>query len=154
MTAKVPFVAKLLTILLCLLFAGGVVLLLTIPFLMDYYTRIFLDMYAADPGYQVYIIIFLLAVGSMGLWIIGELIAMMRTIPVDPFVVRNVRAFRRIGIVAAATAGVFFVKTVQYFTILTFVCGLFLIVCSLFAFTLGIVFRQAVVYKAENDLTI
>lgn len=40
------------------------------------------------------------------------------------------------------------------FTIMTAVCALVMILSGLFALTLGMVFKRAVEYKRENELTI
>jgi len=72
----------------------------------------------------------------------------------NPFVKRNVRSLNIIGITAFLTSALFFVKCFLAVTIMTFLCGVFLVILGLFAFTLASLFSKAVDYKEENDLTI
>ena len=83
-----------------------------------------------------------------------SLAAVLKTVESDPFVERNAAAFVRMGIAAEAAGLVFFVKCFFMFTIMTAVCALVMILSGLFALTLGMVFRRAVEYKRENELTI
>ena len=60
------------------------------------------------------------------------------------------------ALVAALMAAglVFFAKCFFMFTVMTAVCALVMILSGLFALTLGMVFKRAVEYKRENELTI
>ena len=96
----------------------------------------------------------LLVCGGIALWILIELAAVLKTVESDPFVERNAAAFMRMGIAAEAAGLVFFVKCFFMFTVMTAVCALVMILSGLFALTLGMVFKRAVEYKRENELTI
>lgn len=96
----------------------------------------------------------LLMCGGIALWILIELAAVLKTVESDPFVERNAAAFMRMGIAAEAAGLVFFAKCFFMFTVMTAVCALVMILSGLFALTLGMVFRRAVEYKRENELTI
>lgn len=146
--------SRVLKIMLYAVFVAGVGGTLTLPWMLDRYMVFFYDAYSLEPGYRTFILVFLMVVAALGLWVIAELILMMRSISRDPFVPRNVFAFRRIGGAALAIALLFFLKCCYYVTFLTLAGGLLLVLCSLVAFTLGGLFRQAVVFKQENDLTI
>jgi hypothetical protein len=93
-------------------------------------------------------------VGVLLLWAVGEMILLMRSIPQGPFIGRNTHALSRIGVAALLLSGLFFAKCAPYFTPLTLACGFAFLVGGLFAFTLANLFRQAVSFKDENDLTI
>lgn len=147
-------VAKILRAALYLVFAGGVFLVATLPAFLDYYMRIFYDAYAVESGYRAFILYFLMLSGSLGIWIVGEIIGMLRTVSSDPFVLRNVKALKRMGIVAIVTSALFLLKCCIYVTILTLAFGILMLICSLFALTLSELFAQAVRFKEENDLTI
>lgn len=149
-----PIVSKALKISLYIIFALGVAGTVTLPFLLEFYTGILYDAYYLLPGYRMFILVFLMFVAVLGLWIILEMIRMLRSIPTDPFVMRNVLALKRIGVILLVLAALFFLKCLNYVTFLTMACGFGFIVCGLFAFTLSNLFRQAVVFKEENDLTI
>lgn len=151
---KEPLVSRALKISLYVIFVLGVLGTLTLPLMLEYYTGLFYDAYYLEPGYRTFIIIFLTIAAIMGLWIVLEMIWMLRSIPQDPFVMRNVRALTRIGVILLILSALFFGKCMVYVTFLTMCGGLLFIVCGLFAFTLANLFRRAVAFKEENDLTI
>ena len=149
-----PLVSKVLKISLYSIFVLGVLGTLTLPFMLESYTGYFYDAYYLQPGYRAFILTFLILVAIPGLWIVLEMIWMLRSIPQDPFVGRNVHALNRIGIILFVLAAAFFAKCCMYITFLTLGCGFVFIVCGLFAFTMANLFSRAVVFKEENDLTI
>ena len=114
--------------------------------------RSFMENEYGAAGSTVLFYAMLLVCGGIALWILIELAAVLKTVESDPFVERNAAAFMRI---AAEAAGlVFFVKCFFMFTVMTAVCALVMILSGLFALTLGMVFKRAVEYKRENELTI
>jgi len=82
------------------------------------------------------------------------MIGMMRSIPKGPFVMRNVHALNRIGVVFMLLSAAFFVKCLFFLTFLTLFCTVFFVSSGLFSFTLAALIRQSVVFREENDLTI
>ena len=98
--------------------------------------------------------IFLMAAGCLALWILFELMLVLRTVRGDPFVQRNVRAFFRMGLVAEGAGAMFAAECAQFFTPMLAVCAVVMVLSGLFALVLSQVFRRAVEYKQENDLTI
>ena len=108
----------------------------------------------SGPGRSWTVMAFLTAMGAMALWILAELIGVLRSVDTDPFVERNVRAFFRMGLAAELAGVAFFIKSGFLFTFMTAVCGLVMVLSGLFALVLAQVFRRAVEYKQENDLTI
>lgn len=98
--------------------------------------------------------LFLTLAAAFALWILAELFFVFRTVEKDPFLERNVRAFLRMG-AAAELAGLLFVgRCFLSFTPMTAVCAIVMLLAGMFALVLAGVFRRAVEYKAENDLTI
>ena len=136
------------------LFGAGLLLTLSVPFRLTPYMRFTRDMYASVAEYNSFILVFLLAVGGLGLWIIAELIMMVRTTHTDPFVLRNAKALRRIGYVAMGIAVLFFMKYAFYPTLLTALCGGMLTLLSLFALALAQLFWRAALLIEDSDLTI
>lgn len=130
------------------------VMICTLPAAIDWYFELFYDVYYLSESYRLFLVCFLMGIGILGEWIIIEMILMLRSISKGPFTMRNVKALRRVGYAAAVIAIAFFTKCISYFTLLTFIFGCLMVVCALFAFTLSGLFRQAVIYKEENDLTI
>ena len=112
--------------------------------------RTFMENEYGAAGSTVLFYAMLLVCGGIALWIL----IVLKTVESDPFVERNAAAFVRMGIAAEAAGLVFFVKCFFMFTIMTAVCALVMILSGLFALTLGMVFRRAVEYKRENELTI
>ena len=146
--------SKILRVILYITFVAGIVMTATMPFMIDTYMRILYDAYILHEGYRTFITVFLMLVGTLGLFIVLELIIMLRTMLKNPFVKRNVKSLNIIGITAFITAGLFFVKCFLYVTFLTLAFGICLVILGLFAFTLANLFKKAVEYKEENDLTI
>ena len=151
---KEPFVSKILRLVLYGLFVAGVVGTATLPFMLEAYAAKLYDAYYLMPGYKNFILVFLMMAAVLGLWVIWELIRMMRSVSSDPFIAKNVTSLRRIGALAMAIALLFFLKCLYYVTFLTMVCGFLFVICGLFAFTLCSLFKRAVAFKEENDLTI
>ena len=153
---KEPLVSCILKYALYAVFALGVVGVITLPFMLDTYIRFTDDMYFFQPDshYRAFILFFLTAAALASLWVVLEMIFMLRSIPKGPFVRRNVRALNRCGVIFLVLAAAFCVKCVAFPTLLTVVCGLIFLGGGLFAFTLAALFRQAVVFREENDLTI
>jgi len=146
--------SRVLKICMYIIFALGVFGTATLPFMLEFYTGFFYDSFYLEPGYRIFILTFMISIAIPGLWIILEMIMMLRSIPQGPFIMRNVRALNRIGVILLVIAIMFFVKCFVYITFLTICCGFLFSLCGIFAFTLANLFRQAVIYKEENDLTI
>ena len=149
-----PLVSKVLKFILYVMFATGILGTITLPWMIDTYMHILYDAYYLQSGYRLFIVSFLMLCAIIVLWVIWEMICMLRSVPKGPFIMHNVNALKRIGIFLMVLAALFFVKCLYYVTFLTMACGFLFIVCGLFAFTLCNLFRQAVVFKEENDLTI
>jgi len=151
---KESFASKVLKISLYVIFALGVVGTASLHFMLDYYMMLFYDAYSLYPQYRTFLFIFMTSAAIPGLWVVWEMILMMRSIPLGPFIIRNVHALRRIGVIMFVVSAMFFAKLFLYFTFLTMAFGVLLLILAFFAFTLSNLFRQAVLYKEENDLTI
>ena len=151
---KEPSVSKILRVTLYFVFVAGIIGTITLPFMLETYTLVLYDAYYLQPGYRLFILTFLMVVAVLGLWVVWELIRIMQTVTHDPFVSKNVGSLRRIGFLVMTVSALFFLKCLYYVTFLTIACGFLFIVCGLFAFTLCSLFRQAVAFKEENDLTI
>ena len=149
-----PLVSRILRYILYTVVAAGVLLTATVPFMLDTYFSILNDAYSIEQGYRMFITIFLMIVGFAGLWAVMELILILHSIPLGPFISRNVRAFKRIGVIFLALAAMFWGKCLLYVTFLTMIGGVIFLLGGLFTFTLVSLFRQAVAFREENDLTI
>ena len=148
------FVARCTEALLYAVFCFGCALWLALPFFLDPLLVIFADAYIVVASYREFILVFLLLVGAAGLYILFELIRLFRTLNTDPFVMRNVKALKRMGASAFVVTALFIIKLFVYFTPMTLVCALIILLLGLFAFVLAGLFEKAVEFKLENELTI
>jgi len=99
------------------------------------------------------IILFLSGAGCC--WILLNLKQMFRSLLCgNPFVDENVCHFRHIAVACASIAVMYAVKCVFVFTLATLVICVIFIVGTLFCLTLKDLFKQAINYKTENELTI
>ena len=89
-----------------------------------------------------------------GEYIAITLFCMMNTLNSDPFVERNVRALRRMGIVALVIALLGLGTLLLHPVPLAVIAALPVAMCGLFSVVLSRVFAEAVAYKQENDLTV
>jgi len=151
---KEHFAGKILKISLYVIFILGIIGTITLPFMLENYIKLFYDAYSLHPGYRTFILIFLIIVAIPGLWVVWEMILMMRSIPLGPFIMRNVSALKRIGVIMFVISAMFIAKLFVYFTFLTMACGVLFLILAFFALTMSNLFNQAVLYKEENDLTI
>ncbi|MCL2566372.1 MAG: DUF2975 domain-containing protein [Defluviitaleaceae bacterium] len=151
---KEPLFSRILRYALYLAFVIGAIGTATLPFMLDIYETTILRNTVLSPAYRAFVLPFLMVVAIPCLWIVLEMIFMMRSIPKGPFVMRNVAALYRIGILFFVLAAAFIVKCLMFLTVLTLFCTLLFIGCGLFSFTLAALIRQSVVFREENDLTI
>jgi len=151
---KEPLFARILKYALCATFVLGVAGTISMPFMIDYYFRWFRNTPSLSPEYRSFILPFLMAVAVPLLWIVMEMILMLRSIPNAPFIKRNVHALNRIGIIFFVIAATFLGKLLVFLNFLSLVFAVFLIGSGFFAFTLAALIRQSIVLREENDLTI
>ena len=151
---KGSLASRLLNIVLYIVFVLGILITITLPFMLERYIEYLYHTSYVEQGYHNFILAFLIVVAIPGLWIIWEMIRMLHSVQQGPFVMRNVRALNRIGVILFVLAVLFFVKCCVYITVLTMGCGVLFTIGGLFAFTLANLFHKAVIFKEENELTI
>ena len=78
-----------------------------------------ISQYCEADANPVALRVFLTVAAAFALWILFELLLVMRTVFSDPFVERNVRAFVRMGIAAEVAGAMFAVRCMAYFTPMT-----------------------------------
>ena len=149
-----PIVSRILRYSLYLVFMMALLITITMPMMIDTYFRWIYDVYSLRAGYRQFIMCFTMVVGFASAGALFEMILIMRSASAEPFIERNGKALKRIGIIAMLIAILFFAKCGWYVTFLTMVCGFIFLLGSLFAFTLAELFSRAVQFREENDLTI
>lgn len=135
-----------------LVFAGGIFLYISLPFTLKWY----FNLLSNTSGENYYFMMgFLYISGLFCLSIVYELRKIFKTLTaMNPFIMENVKSLKSMAISGFAVAVCYIVKVIFYNTILTMIVTMIFIIAGLFAFILSEVFRQAVIFKEENDLTI
>lgn len=143
---------KFTNLLLGIMFYSGIVVILGLPFILKlagkYYSTSITDKFW--PMMIIYVI-----AGVCGLTIVKQLWKMIRTvINQDCFVDNNVKSLNLMGKVSFVISILFILKLFFLPTPATFVIILTFFIAGIFSHVLACVFKEAVRYKKENDLTI
>ena len=134
------------------MFFTGLVVLVTLPFTMKLAAIHYSE--SIEEHYVLMVITFAIA-GVFGLLIVDQLRRMMKTVvSQNCFVQENVRSLEVMGWFSFAIAIVFILKIFFLPTPATFIIIITFFIAGLFSEVLSCVFREAVRYKEENDLTI
>ena len=138
-------------ILLMLVFAGGSVIFLGLPFLLKWYLTGFV--YRSDA--YAFLLVFLYFTGFFCLWIVYEMNKIFNTLNrKDPFRKDNVKSLERMSISSFIIGAAYVVKIICYNSFLTMIITMIFIILGLFLVVLAELFKQAVRFKEENELTI
>lgn len=138
-------------VLVDLMFYGGAVCVLLVPWLSPYLQRYF----GFDEAASWLMIGVLLISGICAVYILFNLKQMYQTLlGGNPFVESNVGCFRRMAVSCAVISLVYLIKCFILFSIATAILALMFAVGTLFCLTLKDLFKQAVFYKQENDWTV
>ncbi len=158
-------VSNVLKVVLWLAMAAGLAVMIAIPVTMSHTPEQLPGILSLDTpvtltffanAYRVYPkgLAILYVMGLLGLWICAELLVMLNTMKSDPFVSRNAKALMRIGWVAMVVASLAFWAGYRWRDSLMSLGACTMLILGLFAMTLSQLFRKAIQYKEENDLTI
>jgi hypothetical protein len=139
-------------ILLMMCMAAAVIVVGTLPWVVNWY----LNILGTDLSYaRTILLIALYPCGILAFFVLNELRRIIGTLTdKNPFVIRNVKSLRRIGLMLVLMFLVFIFKIVTLNTLMTMICSFILMLASMFCFVLADVFNQAVIYKQDIDLTI
>ena len=134
------------------MFVSGIIVIVTVPFTL----RLAGLYYQSElTKYYGFMLVILIGSGVCGLLILWELRKMMRTVlNKNCFVRENVDSLKRMGIISVIVALMYGTKIFVVPSPATFVIILTFFIAGLFSEVLACVFREAVRYKEENDLTI
>lgn len=143
---------KFTNLLLGVMFYSGIVVILGLPFILKlagkYYSPLITEKFW--PMMIIYVI-----AGLCGLTIVKQLWKMIRTvIDQDCFVDNNVKSLNLMGKVSFVISILFILKLFFLPTPATFVIILTFFIAGIFSHVLACVFKEAIRYKKENDLTI
>lgn len=145
-------IIKLTKIILDFMFFSGIAVTITMPLLLklagNYYAKIF------QVEYIPMVLIFTPA-SLFGVMILGQLRKMMKTVKDENcFVWENVKSLERMAVYSFMISVLFLGKMFFVSSPATGVIIIVFFVAGLFSQVLSFVFRDAINYKEENDLTI
>jgi len=133
------------------MFFGTFALALFIPFQINLLSRYLLIL---DKPPEIRLAALMLP-AIAGMYITWQLRVMFKTLlGGNPFVLRNISAFRRIAIACFSVGICYTALFIFYPTIATALVVGICAVGGLFCLTLKDIFKQAYLYKQENDLTV
>jgi len=143
------YIAK---IMVDVLFYVSIICVFVFPFVSR---KIFVWIGYMDPLYANTFTIMVFTSGLFSTYILFQLKQMYTSLLTgNPFIDKNVRHFRRMAVACMIIAIIYIIKAFFMFTISTVVIALIFLAGCLFCLTLKDLFKQAINYKSENDLTI
>jgi len=148
---KNSFVHYLTKVLVDIMFYGGILCCVSVPFIMPTLTKYF----GYKEGTVIPFTIILMLSGFCALFILWQLKAMFKTLlGGNPFISKNVNCLRRCSVASFLIAIIYTAKLTFWFTIASCIIIIIFALLGLFCLTLKDLFKQAVFYKEENDWTV
>ncbi|MCX7921592.1 MAG: DUF2975 domain-containing protein [Clostridia bacterium] len=134
------------------IFLGGIGIFLGLPYLVRWY----LELLNVQSGKVYYFLLgFLYITGLFSLLIVNEIRKIFKTLNRrNPFMMDNVKSLNRIAAASFIIAAAYVVKIFVYNSFLTIIIMMVFTIAGFFSVIFAEVFRQAVMVKEENDLTI
>ena len=134
------------------IFIGGVGILLSLPIALKWYLGL---MYTRTSENYYFLLGFLFVTGILALTVVNEIRNLLKNLnKKNPFIIDNVISLNRIAISCLLIAACYVIKIIFYNSFLTIIVTMVFIITGFFSIILAEVFRQAVIVKEENDLTI
>ncbi|NLK87497.1 MAG: DUF2975 domain-containing protein [Clostridiaceae bacterium] len=135
-----------------LIFIGGILIILGLPFVLKWYIGL---LRGNTTELYAFLLPFLYVTGILAAIIVFELRKIFITLNrMDPFRMDNVKSFRTIAICCFIIAAAYVVKIFMFNSFLTIILFMVFVIGGFMLLILSEVFRQAVIVKQENDLTI
>lgn len=135
-----------------LIFLGGIGIFLSLPFALKWYLGL---MYTRTSENYNFLLVFLFITGIFALLVVNEIRKLLKNLNKrNPFIISNVQSLNRIAVSCLIIAACYVVKIIFYNSFLTIIVTMVFIITGFFSIILAEVFRQAVLVKEENDLTI
>lgn len=132
----------------------GIVIIILVPFLLKKFSYLSEELSSDSIRLQTSVV--LIISGVLAVFILDEIRNIFNTIVKDenPFKLSNVKSLRKMAVCAFLIGVLFTYKCFFWFTLATAIIILVFAVAGLFCLVLADVFKQAVYYKEENDLTV
>lgn len=135
-----------------LIFFGGIAIVLGLPLVLKWYMDWLIG---STSELYAFLLPFLYVTGILALIIVNELRKIFKTLNrMDPFRMDNVKSFKLMSVCCFVIACLYIVKIFFFNSFLTIILMMVFIIGGFFLLILAEVFRQAVIVKEENDLTI
>ena len=135
-----------------LIFVGGIGILLSLPIVLKWYIGL---MYTRTSENYYFLLGFLFATGIFALVVVQEIRKLLKNLNKrNPFIMDNVKSLNRIAVSCLIIAACYVIKIIFYNSFLTIIVTMVFIIAAFFSIILAEVFRQAIIVKEENDLTI
>ncbi|QSX05068.1 DUF2975 domain-containing protein [Sedimentibacter sp. zth1] len=129
----------------------GIATTLAVPYIVPKAIKL----YSLDKSLTIPTIITIFISGILAVYILNQIRIMINTIfKGNPFILDNVISFKKMGIAAFIIALIFTIKLLFWFTYATVIIVVVFIIAGLLSLTLKDIFKQAVKFKEDNDLTI
>lgn len=135
------------------MFFGGIAACICVPLIVKWISGTYYLRYMNSYTKQLTAVLYISGICSV--YILFNLKCMFKTLIVgSPFVDKNVSGFRKMAVACAVIAASYIIKCVLLFTPASAVIALVFVVGCLFCLTLKDLFKAAIEYKEENELTI
>ncbi len=133
-------------------FAGGVAIFISLPWSLRLAFNLIKNMFGEN---YYFLLGFFYFSGFFALALVYDIGKIFKNLNKrNPFIMDNVKSLMRMAVASFFISGAYVVKIIFYPTILTIIIAMVFIIAGLFLIVLSEVFRQAVIVKQENDLTI
>ena len=134
-----------------IVFVLGIMVIVFLPLCLKWY----LNLFNIDQTLFTGMLIILYISGIVSLFIIYKFIVMFKTLKLNnPFVKENVTNLKHISYSCLIIAIIYFIAIFIFRTVFTSIIFMIFTVAFLGTYILAELFKQAVTYKEENDLTI
>lgn len=148
---KNSFVHYLTKVLVDIMFYGGVLCCIALPFLMP----VLSDFFGYSRATEIPFTVIVLLSGLCALFLLWQLKTIFKTLlGGNPFVGKNVSCLRKSSVASFLIAMIYIVKAMFWFTIASTIFAIVFALLGLFCLTLKDVFKQAIAFKEENDWTV
>ncbi len=138
--------------LLELILIGGIAILISLPYLIKWYIGL---LYWGTSELYWFLLPFLYVTGVFAVVIVFEMKRVfMRLSKRNPFMEENIKSLKHISVSSFIIAAVYVIKIIFFNSFLTIILCMAFVIAGLFMLVLAEVFRQAMLVKEENDLTI
>lgn len=145
-------ISSILKILLDLILLGGLCIFIGLPFFLKWYFHI---LAGCNKENYYFLLVFLYFTGFFALWILHKVRKILKTLNRrNPFMLDNVISLKRISADCFVISFAYIIKTLCYNSVLTIVIFMVFIIGGFFIIIMAEVFKQAIEYKEETDLTI